>query len=144
MPTSRPSSARPKAPPLDATQRLALAKTLDAELCALERGRKESLAQMVTRLVRMKESRAYLSLGFASVQAYAWKRFEWGASKVKSLDLRSIPAEWTTRALAQAAALARSLRGWRGRTYGQFLRNGPRLCSPVARSSRSPSGRHTG
>jgi hypothetical protein len=76
---------RPTTPSLNATQRLALARTLDAELCALERGRKESLAQMLTRLALMKESRAYLSLGFSSVQAYAWERFEWGAGKVKSL-----------------------------------------------------------
>ncbi len=93
MANARSLSARPNTARLNATQRLALAKTLDEEMCALERGRKQSLAQMVTRLVRMKESRAYLSLGFASVQAYAWERFEWGAGKVKSLDLRSIPAE---------------------------------------------------
>ncbi len=70
---------------MNATQRLAQAKALDEELCALERGRKESLAQMTTRLARMKESRGYLSLGFGSVQAYAWERFEWGAGKVKAL-----------------------------------------------------------
>ena len=85
MPVVRPSSARPPSPTLNATQRLAAAKALDEELCAFERGRKESLAQMTDRLARMKESRGYLSLGFGSVQAYAWERFEWGASKVKPL-----------------------------------------------------------
>lgn len=76
------------APPprsLDATGRLALANALDAEICGLHRRRSEDLARITARLAALRESLGYLSLGFASVQAYAKARVGWGSSKVKSL-----------------------------------------------------------
>jgi len=39
----------------------------------------------VAQLAALKESGGYRSLGFPSVQAYAWKRQAWGAGKVKAL-----------------------------------------------------------
>ena len=95
MLTLRPSSA-PKPSPaldatvldatvLDATQRLAKAKALDAEIKDLHRRRNKDRARIVARVAALKASRGYLSLGFASVQAYAKSRLGWGAAKVKAL-----------------------------------------------------------
>ncbi len=77
------SASPPRA--LDSTARLALANALDAEICGLHRRRNQDLARITARLAALRESLGYLSLGFASVQAYAKARVDWGSGKVKSL-----------------------------------------------------------
>jgi hypothetical protein len=77
------SASPPRA--LDSTARLALASALDAEICGLHRRRNQNLARITARLAALRESLGYLSLGFASVQAYAKARVDWGSGKVKSL-----------------------------------------------------------
>jgi hypothetical protein len=76
-------SPSPKA--LDSVQRLTLAHTLDEEIRSLHRKRNEDLARIARRLAELHHSRGFLSLGFASVQAYAKERLSWGAAKVKAL-----------------------------------------------------------
>ena len=71
--------------PLDATQRLKLARTLDREIRELHQRSNASQAEIAERLARMDEERAYLSLGYSSVRDYAWKVIGWRAGKVKSL-----------------------------------------------------------
>ena len=80
--TTTPSPSLRK---LDSSQRLALGKTLDEEICDFHCRRNKDQAQIVDRLAVLKESRAYLSLGFPSIQAYAKQRLGWGAGKVKAL-----------------------------------------------------------
>jgi hypothetical protein len=82
---SSPPSARPANPPLNANQRLDLARALDAEICDLHRKRNQDRARILTRIAALQETGGYRSLGFTSVQAYAWKRLGWGTAKVKSL-----------------------------------------------------------
>ena len=77
------SASPPRA--LDSAGRLALANTLDAEICSLHRRRGQDLARITTRLAALRESLGYLSLGFDSVQAYAKARVDWGSGKVRSL-----------------------------------------------------------
>jgi hypothetical protein len=67
------------------TQRLACARTLDEEITSLHRRRNVDQAQIARRLAELHLSRGFLSLGFASVKAYARERLGWGAAKVKSL-----------------------------------------------------------
>jgi len=82
-----PNTAALSPPPrtLDSVQRLALANALDKEIRSLHRRRNEDLARIAGRLAELHRSRGCLSLGFASVQAYAKKRLDWGAGKVKAL-----------------------------------------------------------
>ena len=84
-PAALSPSAAPPLPAASSTQRLARARELDAEIRRLHRRRNVDQARIARRLAELHHSRGYLSLGFASVKAYAWDRIGWGAAKVKSL-----------------------------------------------------------
>lgn len=70
---------------LDSAQRLELARALDQEIRELHQRCNASQAKIAHRLARMKETRAYLSLGCSSVRDYAWKAIGWRSGKVKAL-----------------------------------------------------------